>query len=105
MPRLDAGARGSAFVNCTKDEPDGDRNGGHDDPADDRGDRRGSGREGNDEVDHSGDEARDHNSGHGGIDLHGDSPSSPRYLSLHAGYCASITAKGTTVAHSPTYSL
>ena len=81
---LDAGARGPAFVNRTKDEPDGDRNGGHDDPADDRGDRRGSGREGNDEVDHSGDEARDHNSGHGGIDLHGDSPFSLRALSSPA---------------------
>jgi hypothetical protein len=70
---LPAGARGPAFVNGTKDEPDGDRNGGHHDPADDRGDRRGSGREGNDDVDHSGDDARDHDAGHGGTDLHGDS--------------------------------
>jgi hypothetical protein len=31
-----AGARGSSFGNCTKDEPDSDRNGGHHDPADER---------------------------------------------------------------------
>jgi hypothetical protein len=38
----------------------------HYNPAYDRGDRRGSRREGNDEVDHSGEEARDHNTGYRG---------------------------------------
>ncbi|MGI8868373.1 MAG: hypothetical protein ACR2F6_05850 [Mycobacteriales bacterium] len=72
----------SSLEDRPEDQADGDRDGGDHQAADDRGDRRGPGHECDNNVDHYGEQARDHGTGKSGVDLH----ATRRHLKPRSGF-------------------